>query len=212
MAKIDKVRVYGLNESIVASGYPMQIEIDDIDKELNEKDWKRATQLASVPSGTAHDNFLKGIIVQFDLTAPEYFWRQFDRYHFRDYVSSQSKMHRITRMNVDEQCNKYVTQQAINNVNKYIDLYNNFDEVSEYNKALFLRDDTQIEFTKENLFQIIVSNIPSGLELTARITTNYLQLKSIYGQRKNHKLEEWREVFCPWILTLPHFVDLVKIK
>ena len=60
--------------------------------------------------------------------------------------------------------------------------------------------------TDENYLKVLY-NAPAGLRLTARITTNYQQLKTIYYQRNAHRLPEWRE-FCQWILTLPHFKEL----
>lgn len=65
--------------------------------------------------------------------------------------------------------------------------------------------------TDENYLKVLY-NVPSGLMLTARITTNYQQLKTIYYQRKDHRLPEWR-IFCNWITTLPEFKKLcLRIK
>ena len=101
--KVDNVRIYGLNESIIASGYPMQIETYDMNKVvIGDKDLKRCKHLGNAVAGSGHDCFAKGITVQFDLQVPEYIWRQLDRYHFIDYVSSQSKMHRILKMDIDK--------------------------------------------------------------------------------------------------------------
>lgn len=63
---------------------------------------------------------------------------------------------------------------------------------------------------KEDLREMelkILYSLPTGYSLTARVTTNYLQLKCIYNQRKGHKLPEWR-AFCEWCLTLPQFAEL----
>ena len=108
LVKVDNARVYGLDESIIASGYPMQVNTEDMENvDLTEKDYKRIKHLGNAVAGSGHDCFLKGIIVQFDLQVPEYIWRQLDRYHFIDYISSQSKMHRITKINLDSVCNRY---------------------------------------------------------------------------------------------------------
>lgn len=214
--KVDNVRVYGLNESVIASGYPMQIETNDMNKVvIGDKDLKRVKHLGNATPGSGHDCFAKGITVQFDLQVPEYIWRQLDRYHFIDYVSSQSKMHRILKMDIDEACNKYVLQKTIDSLNELIGYYNNFDREVEKCKEDYpneplrykLRDETLVEGTKENLFNMIIANTPSGLMLTARMTTNYLQLKSIVNQRSNHKMQEWR-LLCDYFKTLPMF-DLV---
>ena len=198
--KVDNARVYGLEESIIASGYPMQVDTYDLDEdELDEKesrlipkDIKRAKHLGNAVPGSGHDCFLKGIIVQFDLQVPEYIWRQLDRYHFIDYISSQSKMHRITKINLDSVCNRYV-----------------YDEVKEILKSIIDKYEAETDTDKKKeLFNEIIANTPSGLMLTARMTTNYLQLKSIINQRSSHKMQEWRYL-CDWFKTLPMFDELV---
>lgn len=190
--KVDNVRIYGLNESIIASGYPMQIETNDMNKVvIGEKDLKRVKHLGNAAPGSGHDCFAKGITVQFDLQVPEYIWRQLDRYHFIDYVSSQSKMHRILKIDIDKTCNKYVLDSTKETLKNLIDTYNR-----ETN-----------DLGKKELFNHIIANTPSGIMLTARMTTNYLQLKSIVNQRSNHKMQEWR-LLCDYFKTLPMF-DLV---
>lgn len=187
MSKISNVKVYGIEESIKASGYPMLAnvnEFNDAFSRINENDLKRAKKLSNTKIGEGHDNFLNGIIVQFDLTFSLKAWTELQRYHFIDFISSTSSIHRITRMNIKDCCNKYVTQKAIENLQELIDKYN----------------DTQ---DKEDLMAVYY-NIPTGLELTARMTTNYRQLKTIYKQRRNHRLKNDWGVFCDFIETLPY--------
>ena len=112
--KITNVKVYGLAESIVASGLPMLAGFDEseFDRDcyavggwLNEaarladgdagRHLRRAKTLSSCEGGESHDCFLCGIIVQMNLTAPRYWWPEFQRYHFADIVSSTSTMHRL---------------------------------------------------------------------------------------------------------------------
>ena len=194
--KIKNSRIYGINEAIIASGYPMKTEIEipyNLDF-YNERDINRAEKLGKAPIGSGHDTFLKGIIVQFDLTAPQYMWQQLQRYHFIDFVSSQSKMHSITKMNIDESCNRLVSPVIKEELKKLIEVYHS---IPDYEWDV-----------KQQMFQEVIANVPMGFMLTARLTTNYLQLKTIYTQRKNHKLEEWKE-FCNWIEELPFFKKLV---
>ena len=158
LVKVDNVRIYGIEESIIASGYPMQTETFNMNEiNLKDKDLKRAMHLGNAVAGSGHDCFLKGIIVQFDLQVPEYIWRQLDRYHFIDYISSQSKMHRITRIDLDSVCNRYV-----------------YDEVKEILKSIIDKYEAETDTDKKKeLFNEIIANTPSGLMLTARMTTNY---------------------------------------
>ena len=183
---ISNVNVYGLEESLKASGYPMSVVLDNI-----EVDITRGSKLGNAKQGSGHDCYLKGIIVQMDVSFPQYIWQQAKRYHWFDFVSSQSTMHRITKMDVKGSCNEYVDPRVIEVLEEHINAYL-LNTVPERNAELF---------------QYVIANIPSGFLLTARITTNYLQLKTIYNQRKHHKMYEWKE-FCAWIETLPRFQEL----
>lgn len=203
--KVDNVRIYGIEESIIASGYPMQTETYDMNEiNLKDKDLKRAMHLGNAVAGSGHDCFTKGITVQFDLQVPEYIWRQLDRYHFIDYVSSQSKMHRILKIDLDKACNKYVTETSINLLNYLIEEYNKINNDTDFEVKL---RNGEVVTSKEDVFNMIIANTPSGIMLTARMTTNYLQLKSIVNQRSNHKMQEWR-LLCDYFKTLPMF-DMV---
>lgn len=176
---IKNVKVYGLEDSVKASKYPMAVDIDKCSSDVTDTTKK----LAGCPLGTGHDQFLTGIIVQFDLTLSIKCWVEAQRYHFLDFVSSQSTMHKIAKMDIINNCNGYVTREAIDNLLVLTRQYNDEPTAENYLKVLY--------------------NIPTGFELTARMTTNYRQLKTIYKQRKTHRLPEWRK-FCEWIETLPH--------
>ena len=176
---ISNWNVYGLDDSVKASKYPMSVDTESCTAEITEQ----VKRLAGCEIGTGHDNFMNGIIVQFDLKFTIKAWTEAERYHFLDFVSSQSTMHRITKFDVSKQCIKYVRQKAIDNLNECIADYN--------------ADPTPEKYLE------VVYNAPVGLQLTARMTTNYRQLKTIYQQRKNHRLPEWKD-FCAWIKSLPH--------
>ena len=178
--KITNTQVYGIEESVKASGYPMM---------KDNLSYYRMSRLGKCKPGTGHDCAHKGIIVQADVTASQAWWLQFQRYHFADIVSSESKMHKITEMDTEKQCNQWVYGRTIELVESLVKAY---------------RKD-QIKFDE------LIANVPMGLMLKARITTNYLQLKTIYLQRKNHKLEEWT-TFCDWILGLPYFKEFTGVQ
>ena len=182
---VSNVHVYGLEESVAASKYPMAVETSACTPEITE----RVRSLAGAPAGSGHDQFLTGIICQFDLTFSIKAWVEAERYHFLDFVSSQSTMHRITKLNPEAQCNEYVNYCVIEILKLLIARYN---------------DDP----TPENYLRVLY-NVPTGYKLTARMTTNYRQLKTIYHQRKNHRLPEWR-AFCKWIETLPQSELITK--
>ena len=176
--EIKNVCVYGLAESIKAAKYPMSANVDALTSELTGG----IKALAQSGLGEGHDNWLNGVVVQFDLTCSNKMWVEMERYHFIDFVSSQSTMHRAAKMDFSTVFNGYVTARTLIECNRLKAAYQ--DEPSEEN---YLR---------------LLYNLPSGLELTARMTTNYRQLKTIYRQRRNHRLPEWRQ-FCRWVETLP---------
>jgi len=185
--------VYGLEKAVKASGNPMRTIIDS--SECDEKDFNRAYKLGSARNGEGHDNFLKGILVHLDVTAPLYWWKQAQRYHWFDFVSSQSTMHCLLKFNVKEQCVKETNYKVLDILQEMID---------EYNKLAI--DDPN----KVNKWRELVATLPSGFCLGATMTTNYQQLKTMYLQRRYHKLNEWR-VFCAWCLQLPRFKELTGV-
>lgn len=189
---VKNVKLYGLNESIISSGYPMKPSVDYMN-EVDASDVKRACRLGHCDSTEGHDNFELGIVVQFDLTFTNKAWVEAERYHFFDIVSSQSTMHRITKFDLDNSYNEFVDPKIVEVMKEKVEKYNKENLNSEEKKRLYL--------------EILYSN-PSGFKITARITTNYRQLKTIYKQRKNHRLPEWR-VFCKWIETLPYSNKLI---
>ena len=198
MKPISNIKVYDLEESMRAAGYPMRT---DLDETLDfAKDWDRAQRLTKASRfNAAHAQFLTGIVVNFDLTFSNKAWIEAERYRFLNFVSSQSTMHCITKFGLRKQCNEYVDERIITIVQEYIDLYN----------SLTAQDEETIEF-KKNLYLKILYNLPSGFQLTARMTTNYRCLLNIYNQRHDHRLPEWRE-FCNQLLEeLPFFKELVE--
>lgn len=199
---VENVCLYDVKESIKASKYPMSVDIN----KLNDDVTKTVKKLASTDVGSGDDNFLNGFRIAFDLTFSNKAWVEMERYHFMDFVSSQSTMHKITKFELKSQCNKYVDSRIIDIVQEYINEYNrlsNLDNVNLTEKVAKNRADIMKE-----LYLTILYNIPSGFQLTARMTTNYRQLKTIYFQRRNHRLPEWRE-FCKWIEQLPYFKEWV---
>lgn len=184
--KISKVKVYDLEESVAASKYPMAVDTSSCTSEITNT----TTKLGGSKRGSGHDNYLHGVLVSFDLTFTNKAWVELERYHFMEFVSSQSTMHRIAKFDLKEQYNKYVDTRIIEIMNDKKDTYNRTKDPEDYLRLLY-------------------SN-PAGFELAARLTTNYGQLKTMYIQRHNHRLPEWCD-FCDWILTLPHFTKLTGI-
>ena len=181
---ISNVQVYGLEESIKRSKYPMSTDTSACTTEPT----KTTYSLGRASVGSGHDNWLNGVIVQFDLTFTNKAWVEAERYHFLDFVSSQSTMHRITKFDLDKAYIEYTDPRMIEIMQQLVAQYN-------------------ADPTPDNYLKVLYSN-PAGFKITAGMTTNYRQLKTIYYQRKNHRLPEWR-IFTEWIETLPMFKELI---
>lgn len=194
--KVENVKIYDLEESIIASGYPMRTKL--VDRPVEEKDISRCHNLSAAADhgNGAHSQFMTGIRVSFDLTCSNKMWVEAERYRFLEFVSSQSTMHRITKFDLTNQYNEYVDPRIIEIVKEKVDRYNKMME-----------EDHDPEEAKKLYLEILYSN-PAGFELTARMTTNYRCLKNIYIQRHDHRLPEWRQ-FCEWIKTLPYAKEFI---
>ena len=204
---VSNIRIYDLDECFHASGYPMRTSTEW--EEARESELKRGINLSQAADWQgAHDQFLTGIRVSFDLTFTNKAWVEAERYRFLEFVSSQSTMHRITKFDLRNQYNEYVDPRIIEIME---------EKVAQHNKLL--AELSQIpaddEYNRERLkklitqkyLEILYSN-PAGFMLTARLTTNYRCLKNIWRQRRNHRLPEWR-AFCKWIETLPYAKELI---
>lgn len=202
--RIENLKVYDLEESLVASGYPMRTELTQ--REPDEKDIRRGLNLTKASNGNgAHGQWLTGVRVAFDLTCTNKMWVEAERYRFLEFVSSQSTMHRITKFNLDKAYNEYVDSRVIEIMKEKVDEYN---QLCDYVPSI--TDDTEelIKKKKKKYLEILYTN-PAGFELTARLTTNYRCLLNIYIQRHDHRLPEWRE-FCQQLLELPLFAEIVE--
>lgn len=204
---VSNIRIYDLDECFHASGYPMRTSTEW--EEARESELKRGVNLSQAADWQgAHDQFLTGIRVSFDLTFTNKAWVEAERYRFLEFVSSQSTMHRITKFDLHNQYNEYVDPRIIEIME---------EKVAQHNKLLaeLAQIPADDEYNRERLknlitqkyLEILYSN-PAGFMLTARLTTNYRCLKNIWRQRRNHRLPEWR-AFCKWIETLPYAKELI---
>ena len=183
MSVMTNVHVYGLENAVRGSKFPMAVDVDKLNGEIVPTTYK----LGNATPGSGHDQFMTGIIVQFDLTFTVKAWTEAERYHFLDFISSQSTMHRIAKFDLDNQYSEYTDKRMIAIMNELKDRYNETGDTEDY-------------------LRLLHSN-PCGFKLTAAMTTNYRQLKTIYRQRCNHRLPEWKE-FCKQIEELPYFKEL----
>lgn len=212
MTTIENTELFGLDSSIFRSGYPMR-ETPPTEQEFRETvnairearlagDFtnphiRRAINLAT-QSGGGHDQFLTGIVVNFDLTLSNKAWVEAERYTFLNFISSMSTMHRVSRFHMADCCNQYVSAAEIEEATRLQRLYNDIDAARDPER-------------KKEAYLELLYNLPSGFELMAGMTTNYRCLKNIHAQRRHHRLPDWHAV-CNWIETLPMANELILGK
>lgn len=189
MIKIEHQDVNGIFRAITANSNSYNAGVINSNLFPDYKKQEIAFKLAEQDIGSGHDNFLCGITVYADITAPLYWWKEFQRYHFVEIISSQSTMHSILQFKLEDQCVQEVDVEVINHLKKLRE---------EYNRN-----------PNEELWRRIIANTPSGLMLGATIITNYRQLKTIYSQRRKHRLKEWQD-FCKWCESLPNWDDFFE--
>jgi len=223
MLEIKNIEVVGLERSLKASGNAMTLdEINTKEYLVREHDVSRGKSLGQAKQGSGHDHYLAGIDVYMDIKYPLYWSPEAQRYHWFEIITSQSTMHRLMTAGRDStffrMFNKYVDLDSIAKVHDYIQKYNFLCEfiISEEDTLYYHPDDEHrytydvLEEEKYYYFMKARSNLPSGYEMWMTVKTNYLQLKTMYLQRKNHKLKEDWSAFITMCEELPMFLELTQ--
>ena len=145
-----------------------------------------------VSAGTDHSKFMRMINVTCDITAPLYWWKEFDTYKVGTVRNSCSTMHKITEkeFTLDDFSTEHLLLITENQLMGTIDALNYFR--NEYLKT-----------KRKSYWWQIIQLLPSSYNQRATVQLNYAVLRNMYHSRKNHKLDEWRE-FCRWIESLPY--------
>lgn len=220
MIKLENVEVFGWESAIRGmrnpmnsweksdSGYVTECDEGGFEAEfynIGENDLELMKSL--VKAGTDHSKFMRMINITLDITAPLYWWKEFDTYKVGTVRNSCSTMHKITEkeFTLDDFSHEHLTLShtedfplgkcdsidILKETIKYLNMYR-----ERYNNA----DDT--DWKKRYWWQMI-QLLPSSYNQRATVQLNYVVLRNMYHSRKNHKLDEWVE-FCKWIETLPY--------
>lgn len=152
-------------------------------------------------AGTDHRKFMRMLTVYVDITAPLYWWKEFDTYKVGTVANSCSTMHKIHAKEfvLDDFSYEHLIctallENVINELNIYRDIYNNYEKQTDGYKA---------EFSKKDIWWQMIQLLPSSYNQKRTVMLNYEVLNNIYTSRRNHKLDEWHD-FCDWAKTLPH--------
>lgn len=177
---------------------------------IGEKDLDLAQRL--IKGGSEHAKFMRQIFVSVDITAPRYWWSEFDTYKIGTTANSCSTMHKLTAYPITYEMFCF---DGIND----LDIENNLDdELLNYkiydwiNNTLSLMEDIRIigEETKQFKYKKIMKQIlPEGFLQKRTVTLNYAVIRTMVQQRKNHRLKEWNTDFINWAKSLPYAEELI---
>lgn len=165
-------------------------------------------------SGTDHRKFMRMLPVVVDVTAPLYWWKEFDTYKVGTVANSCSTMHKIhsKEFTFDDFSHEHLIEAAkcylrdiIEALNGLRDAYNDFENMPD---GYYSGDGIS---SKKDIWWQIIQLLPSSYNQRRTVFLNFEVLINIYRARKDHKLDEWRD-FCRWIETIPHFVEIAGCK
>ena len=169
-------------------------------------------------AGTEHRKYMRMMPVYVRITAPLYWWKEFDTYKVGTVANSCSTMHKIAEKEFSledfscEHLGVFIPAEKNDGVEDYKNLWiAALEETIDYLNVArtFYNRETDPKLKKDYWWQMI-QLLPSSYNQTRNVMLNYEVLANIYRQRKNHKLDEWRE-FCKWIETLP-YSELITVK
>ena len=204
MIRIENTEVSGLKAAIRGMRNPMnswaQSDSDygvwypDDDKYyIGEKDLDLMKRLVS--AGTDHSKFMRFITVTVDVTAPLYWWKEYDTYKVGTVANSCSTMHKITakQFELDDFSHDKMHDSTMNILEIVVNNLN-------YARDMYLIAEQE---NKKSYWWQMIQLLPSSYNQKRTIMLNYAVLRNIYHARRNHKLDEWHR-FCEWIEELPY--------
>lgn len=163
--------------------------------EIGPNDLTLMKQLAG--AGASHAKYRRYINVTVDITAPLYWWKEFDTYKVGTVANSESTMHTVMR---DEFCiedfsNEHLDEEALDELSHIV------YKLNCWRKEYLMTEHPEI---RKRIWYKIIQLLPSSFNQRRTVQLNYEVLAHIWKDRKNHKLDEWREGFCKdFIQTLP---------
>ena len=200
MIKFERVSVMNFENAMRGARNPLNSwersdsRMENGDFIFGENDLGLARRLAQ--SGSDHRKFVRQIFVSVDMTAPIYWWKEYDTYKVGTVANSTSTMHKIHSkpFELDDFSHDHLTPEALDMLKVTIDGLEKIRQ--EYVKT---KDKT--------LWYSMIQLLPEGYHQMRTCTMNYENLIGMYSSRKSHKLDEWHD-FCDWALELPYFKDI----
>lgn len=158
-----------------------------------------------VSAGTDHSKFMRFITVSADITAPLYWWKEFDTYKVGTVRNSCSTMHRIhsKTFSTEDFSHEHLSESGIDLLNRIIDLLNENRRIYVHGKKNNNDEKKSVSAKNKNYWWQMIQLLPSSYNQRATVMVNYEVLRNIYHARKEHKLDEWKN-FCKRIKDLPY--------
>lgn len=169
------------------------------DYEIGESDLTLMKKL--IKAGTDHRKFLRMITIWCDITAPLYWWKEFDTYKVGTVANSCSTMHCIAdkEFTVDDFSHEHLNATSVNSLKRTVEYLNSQREIY-INKT---------NVNPKGLWWQMIQLLPSSYNQKRTVMLNYEVLINMYKARKNHRLDEWKE-FCKWVEKLPYIKELLE--
>ena len=214
MIKIENTEVYGWKAAIrgmrnsynswdKSDSYEMHIENPQtlntapFEFFVGENDLELMRKL--VKAGSDHSKFMRMITVTCDITAPLYWWKEFDTYKVGTVRNSCSTMHKITEkeFTLDDFSHEHLIVASLNSLNRTI------EDLNSCRNGYLNEDISKNPEWKKEVWWQMIQLLPSSYNQRATVQMNYEVLRNMYHARKNHKLDEWHD-FCAWVESLPY--------
>lgn len=163
---------------------------------IGPKDLNLMTTLRN--AGTDHRKFMRMITVYLDITAPFYWWKEFDTYKVGTVANSCSTMHKLTakEFELDDFSHEHLIVASLNSLKRTIEDLNACREA-------YLSDEIKDPEWKKEIWWQMIQLLPTSYNQKRTVMLNYEVLANIYKSRRNHKLDEWHTL-CDWIESLPY--------
>ena len=215
MIKIENVNAFGLgaairgmrnpmnsNDNLMVEAYTRYLVEFGLNLKIGQNDLELMKKL--VKAGGDYSKFMRMIKVTLDITAPLYWWEEFDTYKAVTVRNSCSTMHTIAEkeFTLDDFSHEHLISEAVSFLSDIIDCLN--DTRNAYMHYDEEKDKLVVDIDKKGLWWQMIQLLPSSYNLRATVHLNYAVLRDMYHSRKNHELDEWVE-FCKWVETLPYF-------
>ena len=208
--EINNTDTWGLEHAIRGARNPLESwnrsdSLFDLEQcNLGENDLKLMQKL--ILAGTDHRKFMRQIYVSVDITAPIYWWKEFDQYKISVTTNSTSTMHKLAMTPITINCFEH--DKDVEMEDYMLTTHMMFNSIINHCEKLRQK---YLQTNDKRFWRALIQLLPESWLQTRTVTMSYENLRNMYFARKNHKLQEWH-TFCDWVETLPYGKELICIN